>query len=113
MLEKQVCETELYLMPDLTLSLLAQKTGLPARQLSGVVNAQCQCNVSQWINSFRIARAQELLAATPLPVTEIMLESGFSTKSNFNREFQRLCGMSPTLYRQQVRANQAQRSERQ
>ncbi|MEX0559815.1 helix-turn-helix domain-containing protein [Raoultella terrigena] len=104
-LEKQVRETELYLNPDLTLSLLARKTGIPARQLSGAVNAISQCNVSQWINGLRIERAQALLLSTPLPVTEIMFESGFTTKSNFNREFQRICGLSPTSFRQQAGGN--------
>lgn len=106
-LEKLVRETEIYLNPDLTLSLLSRKTGIPARQLSGAVNAISQCNVSQWINGLRIERAQALLRSTPLPVTEIMFESGFTTRSNFNREFQRISGLSPTSFRQQARDNPA------
>lgn len=110
-LEEKVRATQIYLNPDLTLNLLARKTGIPARQLSAAVNALCQCNVSQWINCFRIERAQALLLSSPQPVTEIMLDSGFTTKSNFNREFQRICGMSPTAFRQQARDNQATSSE--
>ncbi|MBP2836200.1 MULTISPECIES: helix-turn-helix domain-containing protein [Dickeya] len=104
-LETQVREKQLYLNSDLTLSALARKTGIPARHLSGAVNAVKQCNVSQWVNGFRIERAKELLLSSSLPVTEIMLESGFITKSNFNREFQRVTGVSPTLFRQQARDN--------
>lgn len=111
LLEKQVRESQIYLNPDLTLSLLAGKTGVPARQLSGAVNAISQCNVSQWINGFRIERAMELLLSTPMPVTDIMLESGFMTKSNFNREFQRVAGVSPTLFRQRARDNPVTSSE--
>ncbi|WP_312216291.1 helix-turn-helix domain-containing protein [Pantoea vagans] len=111
MLEKKVLESQLYLNPDLTLALLARKTGIPARQLSGAVNAASQGNVSQWINGFRIEKAKELLVNTPLPVTEIMLESGFTTKSNFNREFQRIVGASPTAFRQQARDILVTRSE--
>lgn len=109
-LEKQVRETKIYLNPDLTLSLLARKTGIPARHLSGAVNSVRQCNVSQWINGFRIEWAKELLLNTPLPVTDIMLESGFTTKSNFNREFLRVSGLSPTLFRQKMQCNQVQNS---
>ncbi|CAM3782489.1 AraC family transcriptional regulator [Rahnella bruchi] len=109
-LEKHVRETQIYLNPDLTLSILARKTGIPARHLSGAVNSVSQCNVSQWINGFRIERAKELLLSTLLPVTDIMLESGFTTKSNFNREFLRVSGVSPTLFRQQVQSNQAKNS---
>ncbi len=106
-LEKHVRETKIYLNPDLTLSILARKTGIPARHLSSAVNSVSQCNVSQWINGFRIEWAKELLLSTLLPVTDIMLESGFTTKSNFNREFLRVSGVSPTLFRQKMRRNQA------
>jgi len=67
--------------------------------------------LSQWINGFRIERARELLISTPLPVTEIMLESGFITKSNFNREFQRITGVSPTVFRQQTGNSRVMNSE--
>lgn len=109
-LEKQVRETQIYLNPDLTLSILARKTGIPARHLSGAVNSVSQCNVSQWINGFRVERAKELLLSTRLPVTDIMLESGFTTKSNFNREFLRISGVSPTSFRQKVQSNQVKSS---
>jgi AraC-like DNA-binding protein len=36
---------------------------------------------------------------TPDAVTVIMLESGFGTKSNFNREFLLVTGMTPGAYR--------------
>ncbi|ELQ6152110.1 helix-turn-helix domain-containing protein [Cronobacter turicensis] len=98
-LEEMLRAQSLYLNPDLTLDLLARKTGTPARHISRAVNATRGCNVSQWINSFRIAHAQQLLRQTGSPVTAVMLESGFNTKSNFNREFARVVGMSPVEYR--------------
>ncbi|MCG1031431.1 MULTISPECIES: helix-turn-helix domain-containing protein [Leclercia] len=110
-LEKMVRDSQIYLNPDLTLALLARKTGIPARQLSSSVNAVSAGNLSQWINGFRIERAKTLLVSTALPVTEIMLESGFTTKSNFNREFQRVVGASPTAFRQQQRENLTTHSE--
>jgi len=110
-LEKHVRETQLYLNPELTLSLLARKTGIPGRQVSAAINALSQCNLSQWINGFRIERVKELLLNTPLSITDIMLESGFITKSNFNREFQRLTGVSPTVFRQQAGDNSVTNSE--
>lgn len=94
-----ISEQNLYLNPDLTLNALARKTGIPARQISKAVNLTRGCNVSQWINGFRIDFAQQLLRNTALPVTEVMLEAGFATKSNFHREFLRISGMTPTDYR--------------
>lgn len=110
-LEKTLRTQALHLNPDLTLDLLARKTGTPARHISRAVNATRGCNVSQWINSFRIAHAQQLLRETDLPVTTVMLESGFNTKSNFNREFARLVGMSPVAYRRAAANNAAPDSE--
>lgn len=98
-LENQLVARELFLDPDLTLQSLARKTGTPARQISRAVNRTRGCNVSQWINGFRIQHAQRLLRQTDAPVTEIMLAAGFATKSNFNREFARISGMSPGDFR--------------
>jgi len=98
-LEQTVTTQALYLNPELTLNLLARATGIPARQISRAVNRTHGCNVSQWINGFRIRHAQRLLRLSDAPVTTVMLECGFSTKSNFNREFARISGLSPTDFR--------------
>ncbi|MCA1443034.1 helix-turn-helix transcriptional regulator [Ensifer sp. IC4062] len=88
---------------NLTLSRLARRAGVPARQISGAVNRLAQKNVSQYINDFRIAEACRLLRETDLSVTAAMLESGFQTKSNFNREFRRVNSLSPASWRERNR----------
>lgn len=100
-IESPLIARRLYLNPDLTLNLLARKTATPARQISEAINQQYGCNISQWINGFRIRHAQQLLLKTNSSITNIMLDSGFSTKSNFNREFMRISGISPSQYRRQ------------
>ena len=100
-IESPLIAGRLYLNPDLTLNLLARKTAIPARQISNAINQQYGCNISQWINGFRIRHAQQLLLETNSSITNIMLDSGFSTKSNFNREFMRISGISPSQYRRQ------------
>ena len=94
----------LYKDPDLSLIKLARRMGVPARELSAMVNRQCGKNIAQWINGFRIAAACEQLASSDTPVTTVMLDCGFFTKSNFNREFRRHTGLSPSAYRQQLRS---------
>ncbi|WP_077963513.1 helix-turn-helix domain-containing protein [Ensifer adhaerens] len=89
---------------NLTLSRLARRAGLPARQISTAVNRLAGKNVSQYINDFRIAEACRLLRETDMSVTAAMLESGFQTKSNFNREFRRVTALSPVAWREQNRA---------
>jgi AraC-like DNA-binding protein len=56
-------------------------------------------NVSQYVNQRRIQQAAEWLISSDRPVTDIMLQAGFSTKSNFNREFLRVYGISPSEWR--------------
>jgi AraC-like DNA-binding protein len=94
-----VLSTGLYRDPDLNLGRLARRTGLPARCISGAVNRLEGRNVSQYVNDRRIAEALELLRNTDRPVTAILFEVGFSTKSNFNREFRRVTGTSPSAWR--------------
>ncbi|WP_217571409.1 AraC family transcriptional regulator [Mesorhizobium sp. GbtcB19] len=89
---------------NLTLSRLARRAGVPARQISGAVNRQAGKNVSQFINDFRIAEACRLLSETDMSVTSAMLESGFQTKSNFNREFRRVTSLSPASWRERSRS---------
>ncbi|WP_434339554.1 helix-turn-helix domain-containing protein [Motilimonas cestriensis] len=88
-----------YLDPNLTLDRLARKLGLPSRQISLAVNLIYHRNVSRVINEYRIKRAQTLLKTTELSITEIYLDSGFNTKSNFNREFNRVTSTTPSAYR--------------
>ena len=96
----------LYRDPDLNLDRLARKAVLPARQISAAINRATGKNVSQFVNDFRIAEACTLLVDTDKPVTEIMFDAGFQTKSNFNREFRRVTNMTPVQWRER-RANSA------
>jgi AraC-like DNA-binding protein len=89
-----------YRDPDLNLDRLARKAVLPARRISAAINRATGKNVSQFVNDFRIAEACDLLKDTDKSVTEIMLEVGFQTKSNFNREFRRVAQMTPVQWRQ-------------
>lgn len=102
---KQLIEAQgLYRDHDLNLSRLARRTGLPARHLSRAVNSVCGKNVSQYVNDFRIAEACLLLQQPGVTITTIVFDVGFLTKSNFNREFRRVTGMSPTAWRAQSAA---------
>lgn len=94
----------LYLEPDLNLIRLARKSGIPARQISAAINRVEGKNVSQYVNDFRIQHACDLLRSSPQTVADAMLASGFQTKSNFQREFRRVTGTTPALWRQQAAA---------
>ena len=90
---------QLYRDPDLNLTRIARKMNLPARRVSTAVNRIHGMSVSQYVNDFRIRAACEQLVGTDHPITQVMFDSGFISKSNFNREFARMNGESPTQFR--------------
>ncbi|MEM7292080.1 MAG: helix-turn-helix domain-containing protein [Pseudomonadota bacterium] len=92
--------SNLHLDPDLNLNRIARKMGVPARQVSVAVNRQHGVSVSHFINTLRIETACQLLHDTDLPITQVLLQSGFNTKSNFNREFLRMTGKTPSKWRE-------------
>ncbi|HBR61694.1 MAG TPA: AraC family transcriptional regulator, partial [Rhodobacteraceae bacterium] len=87
----------LFLDPDLTLSRLARRLQVPVKELSKAINQLCGENVSRFVNRHRIAHACGLLKQGH-SVTGAMFDSGFQTKSNFNREFLRLKGCAPQIW---------------
>lgn len=52
-----------------------------------------------YLTQHRISHAQRLLVTTELSVTEVALQSGFSSISRFNEAFHVSCGCSPREYR--------------
>jgi AraC-like DNA-binding protein len=52
-----------------------------------------------YLSRVRISRAEELLAGSDLPVTEIAYRCGFSSLKTFNRLFRTFTGTSPSRYR--------------
>lgn len=100
-------EQHLYRDPNLTLERRARRAGIPARRISATLNRIYGRNISQVVNEYRVSDAKRRLVKTPDPVTAILLESGFGTKSNFNREFLRITGMTPSSYRRAGRETSA------
>lgn len=83
--------------PDLTLAQLARRLQVPAKRLSTAVNRATGDNISRLVNAYRIRAACDALAKGAT-ATEAMLDSGILTKSNFNREFRRITGQTPTQW---------------
>ncbi|KAA2312403.1 AraC family transcriptional regulator [Pseudooceanicola sediminis] len=90
----------LYRDHDLTLQRIARRTGITARKISYAVNRFRGCTVTDLVNGYRVREAMRLLRESDLPVTEVMLDAGFQTKSNFNRAFRAVAGRTPSAYRQ-------------
>ncbi len=98
-IRKMLIDTEFYLDSDLTVERLAKRMSLPVRQVSSAINDETGLNVSQYVNQFRLEHAAKLLVESKESVAKVMESSGFLTRSNFYREFQRVYGQSPAAYR--------------
>ena len=94
---------QLYKDTELNLGRIARKLNVPARRVSTAVNRIHAMSLSHFVNNHRIREACRLLATTDEPVTNVMFESGFLSKSNFNREFLRVKGVSPAAWRRHYR----------
>lgn len=94
----------MHLDPNLTLSRLARRLHLPEKRLSTAVNRATGANVSRYINTWRVRHACTLIedGAT---VTDAMFDSGFNTKSNFNREFLRETGVPPSKWKRGMQSS--------
>lgn len=103
--EKLMRDDQFYRDADLTLSRIARKLLLPAKAVSRSVNTGAGMNVSQYINGFRVDEACDRLRTSDQAITSILFDVGFNTKSNFNREFVRVTGVTPSVYRKKAQAN--------
>jgi transcriptional regulator GlxA family with amidase domain len=90
---------ERHLARPLSVQRLARMAGLSPFHFIRTFRAATGETPHQYVRSRRIARAQELLVTTPLPVTEVCEAVGFQSLGSFSATFRRLTGESPTEYR--------------
>lgn len=101
-------ETEkTYLDPELRLDKLAKQLNISRHHISQALNQTYQSGFSDWVTSWRIREAKQLLtqhSRQTLIIKEIAWEAGFNTKAAFNLAFKKWTGMTPTEFREQKAA---------
>lgn len=110
-IEQLMAEKHLYLTPGLTVKSVGHQLVQPPRKVSLAINGLAGRNFSDYVNRWRINHACALLTdpeRADLSVMDILLESGFNTKSAFNRCFKDVTGTTPAAYR---KAHGAQNGE--
>ncbi|MFD1469667.1 helix-turn-helix domain-containing protein [Hymenobacter caeli] len=88
-----------WLEPELTLAELAHRLRTHPALLSKVINAGCGQNFNDFVNTYRVAEARRKLADPRFghySLVGVALESGFNSKSTFNRVFKKLLGQAPS-----------------
>ncbi len=96
---------EPYLNSALSLRELADQMKLPFRELSRLINEQLDIHFFDFINQYRVKKAQQLLVSPESPnITYIMYEVGFNSKSSFNTAFKKHSGVTPSEYKRRKKA---------
>jgi AraC-like DNA-binding protein len=92
----------LYLKPTLNIEEFAKQVGIHYREVSAIINKHFDTNFFEFVNSYRVDKAKQMLldpALADTTILDILLESGFNSKSSFHRFFKRYTGMSAADYR--------------
>ena len=103
---KQAMKTNCYYRePELSLSSLAEKLGIGPHELSRIINTALKKSFADFINEFRVrdftVKVQDP-AYDHLTLLGIAFESGFNSKSNFNRAFKQVTGKNPIDYKKEA-----------
>ncbi|NKI31646.1 AraC family transcriptional regulator [Croceivirga thetidis] len=97
-----------YLDPDLSQKDLAKKIGISSHHLSEVLNVGYNQNFYNFVNSYRILEAQKLIQEEnykDAKLVAIAFDSGFKSKTSFNRAFKSHTGKTPSEYKNSITKN--------
>lgn len=95
-------EQHLYLNSGLKLSDVATAAGCNRNALSACINNLRHCSFSQFVNTYRVEHAKQLLLSNPdTRASEVWMESGFANETTFFRTFKAILGMTPSEWKSQ------------
>src|SRR6478736_7218922 len=83
---------------DLDVAIVADRAGVSKYHFIRSFSAEYGQTPAQYLAHRRIERAQDLLRATNLTVTEVCMLVGYTSLGSFSAKFRRLVGMSPSAY---------------
>lgn len=101
-LDSYLRERATYAEFGLSLATTAKRLSVSAKQLSVAVNRVHGRGFRTLLNDYKVEAAARLLADPSMaerPITEIMFDAGFQTKSSFNKEFVLRKSVSPSDFR--------------
>lgn len=101
-LKKYMVEKKPFLNSSLTIQEVSGEIGIPVRELSLLINHQLGQHFYDFVNTYRIENAMNMLkdeTKSKVTILEILYEVGFNSKSSFNTAFKKHTGTTPTLYR--------------
>ena len=104
-LKKYMVDEKPFLNPALTIQDISKEINVPVRELSVLINHQLGQHFYDFVNTYRIENAMEILkdsSKSKVTVLEILYEVGFNSKSSFNTAFKKHTGNTPTNFRKSL-----------
>ena len=103
-LMQRICQLmeqqQLFMNPNLKITDLATALGSNRSAISNCINSQRNCSFPQFVNTYRVAYAQELLRSQPdIKIAEVCVKSGFSGEASFYRIFKAFTGTTPSAWK--------------
>ena len=102
-LEMLMTDEQLFLLPEISLSMLSFKMKTNPNYLSQLFNHQLHTNFNGYINRLRVEYACKLLnnaSVKDLPVQTIWRRVGFATRSTFYEAFKKHSSKTPSAFRE-------------
>ena len=97
-------KTKIFRNPELNMKQLSEDIDISIHNISQVINSRLNMNFFNFINSYRIKDAIELLVNKDekrKTILEIAFEVGFNSKATFNSIFKKTTQLTPTEYRKE------------
>lgn len=98
--EKVKAYVSTHYVDDLRLAFLAEMVNVAPTTLCHIFKQQTSMCLFDYIIGVRIREAAHKLLHTDMDVKNVCYECGFSTLTNFNRQFKKLLGCTPTEFRE-------------
>ena len=98
-----MAQDHLYLDASLSLPKLAKHIFVSPNYVSQTLNQKLGVSFFDYVNSYRVNAAKELLCNSNDTVLDIAMNVGFNAKSSFYTAFQKETGCTPSQYRKTSR----------
>lgn len=102
---KAMNEDELFLNEQLSLQILSNELNISKHHITQTLNEYGKQNFYDFVNIFRVEKFKKRLHTRDdkdFTLLALAFDSGFNSKSSFNRIFKKFTGMSPSEYKNSI-----------
>lgn len=102
-IEQAFREKQLYLNPDLSISMLAEELNTNRSFISASINNIARKPFRTWLAEYRLKLFLEKQKECPdTPIDQLLTQCGYKDQSTFRRQFKATFGMTPSEYKRKL-----------